>query len=145
MWYRFVFSFFSEHLKFSSNSLKKKHKYFQILHYGVTIPSMFFFSNLKIIQLDASPVSLTVLRILLFFRSTLDGWDKMPVWLALLLVNAARITILGDNVDPEQEKDLYKADTLLVRCIESKISNYLFGVLQLCALLNYFLIRFLNG
>ena len=76
-----------------------------------------------LIQLDASPMCLTVLRILLYFRGTVEGWEKMPVWMTLLLVDISRNTLLGDKVekiDPEKERDQCHVDTLLIRFLQSK-------------------------
>ena len=50
----------------------------------------------------------------------MQGWEKLPIWLALVLVDVARSTLLGDKPDEESERDLYRVDVLLLRCLESK-------------------------
>jgi len=68
---------------------------------------------------------LTVLRVLLFFRGTVEGWDKLPVWMILLLVDIGRNTLIGDKlgkIDPEKERDHCRVDSVMIRVLQSKLN-----------------------
>ena len=69
---------------------------------------------------------LTAIRILLYLRGNLEGFEKIPIWMILLLVDKARNTLVpSEKVDPDKEKELSSVDVLLLRCLQSENLFYL--------------------